>query len=403
MIKIISNIVIVCLFLGCSKEKVLKKNSYIDEDALFLSGYINNKNDKSIAIFGYMLQQKGIRLFIDTGLGWQQMSIKYDNRNLAYYCDLQQISFKPNKLYRFKMTSEHYRDSLLIEKMLPDSFNAKVTTNYPSKLEFLTILSVNGKWQKTDSYTHDIYTFGSRGDTLNQVIPISGNLYQAKFLPYLRDLSRGGTNLEDFETINGVNIYNGIRLPYQSTFSSQCVFTSIVQKYWFTVTRFYKSDFEYINSICDNVKNEGNPFFLNYQPKHINRSNSGKLYGIIVGTYISGTNTFTISDPSDTLLTISIRLNGKDIIDDPNYRITRAVVKNFSFDNFYMSNGRFCFTENVLRTIFEDCQNGSKYDKTQNITIQFAVRDKATNITKLTNSIVFKYENHRTDLVFNVQ
>jgi hypothetical protein len=396
-------ILIICQLLSCSKEKKIKKNSYINEDAIFLSGYINNKSDKSIAIFGFDLPAKGISFYIDSGIGWQQQTINYDGKILAYYCDLTKFKFKPNYKYRFKLFSKYYNDSLVLEKSLPDSFNTIVNTSYPLKTEFFSTLKFSGPTQNGSIYSHDIYTSGTRGDTINQVSPLSGNIYQSKFLPYLRDLSRREGNLDDFISINNLNVYDGIRLPYQITYLPKCFYNPIVQKIWYSATRFYKSDFEYINSICENIINEGNPFFINYQPKNIVKSHSGKIFGVVVSSFISGPNSFIINDPSDTLITLAIKLKGKDIIDDPGYRITRAVVKNFSFDYFYKAPNKYCFTENALRIMFEKCQIDSKYDKSKDITIQFAVLNKLTNKTKLTNSITFKYSQTQTNFIFEVQ
>lgn len=389
------------LFLSaCTKEKVLPRNGFPDQGDIFLSAYITNTKDNRIAIFGRQLLDQQIELYFDTGLGFFKLPLKYLPKDFEFESDLSKIRFRPYQVYGIKLISRVFNDSLVLYKTLPDSFKPSANVTYPNKAEYYCNLKVNDA-QNQGKYTHDLRYDGSWFDTTSFTISNSGNVYRSMLLPYLRDIVGATEPLSSIETLNGISVFEGVRFPFHSLYTnnSSCDYNSFVQKYNVVLTRFYSEDFEYINSLCDNVANYGNPFFQNYQPKGLTFSKGGKMFGIFLSSYITYTSV-TIADNSDTAVKIFVRDKGVDIIGDPNYFVGFKMYKKFS-NQLYRGKNCIFGTDNLIRH-FYGCP-GSAYRKENEATVQMQVFNYTTKTTKLTEIKTFDLTKTPISLVFEVQ
>lgn len=390
---------IIILGNSCAKEKTLNKSNFPDNGEIFLSGYINNNGDNQISIYGKNLLEIGIKLYIDTGYGFQELPIVYNHLYFQYDCSLKHIHFQSGKDYLFKILSIKYADSLIFKEALPEDFTPIISVNYPNPTEFYATLKLKPNIINPNEYTHDINYSGFFGDTINQNMPLYGNLYFSKNLPHILNLDGNTQSLAEVEKMNELSLLQGIRIPHYSMFNSECNYVAVTQKIKFSLTRFYFNDFEYIKSISENILNIGNPFFLNYQLKNIEKSQKNKIYGIIVGTNISKNNSIVIHDKSDTAIKIYIKYNGTDIIGNTNYKTSILEYKNIEFKTLYLGDNFWYFSSSILKHLYSKCQK--TLNKENEILIQFNVYDKINKKTKTTNKIIFKLT--QTPIVLNFE
>ncbi len=393
-------LIILILKTSCTKEKKLYKSGFPENGEIFISGYLNNIGDNQISIFGKNLIDLGIDVFIDTGFGFEKLSLVYDQSQYKYDINLRNFSFKPSKTYKFKITSTKYNDSCEFIETIPENINPQVEITYPSLTEYFATLKFGQLIDNSKIYAHDINYSGSLGDTLSQNVPLFGNIYLSRELPNILELDGRIPSFEEVEKLNKLNAFNGIRIPHYSMFMGKCRYISVSQKIKFTISRFFKDDFEYIKSISENIINSGNPFFLNYQLKNIVKSKKQKIYGIIVSSNISRNNNVVVSDNSDTSIKVFIKDNGINIIGNPNYRISILESKNIDFSILYNGDKCWYLSSCIVEYLYNSCDK--KYFRDNEISIQFSVYDKINKKLKNSNKINFKINQSPIILNFEI-
>ena len=395
------HILVVCLISSCSREPVLKRDGFPDKGEVFVAAYINNVKDNGLSIYGKQLTETGITAAIDTGTGFQNLVLTYNPTLFQYDALMNAYSFVPGKTYRFKVVSSFLNDSIIIEKRLPERFTLNSLITYPSIDQYYCKMTLNDLVSDRTTYIHDVQYWGSADTILRPVFPGGqGNRYTAKELPWIKTFGNNPDVFQNLTDLNGVDLYSGVRIPYVAT-TCDYIPTDDIRQIQAQVIRFTRTDYDYITSMYENVDNQGNPFFLNYQAKNIEHSPNGKIFGKVVGAYLATTNQNRIKDNSPILLKIFVKdKNGNDLIGNPNYAVgyddiggPRLQVRKTNFN--YV-----CTSENMMHYQY-DCF-GFAPDRS-NVVIRFSVFDYTLSRAYITNTVTIDLKDLPKDIVLNIQ
>lgn len=384
-IKIHKSIFILILFFSCTKEKILKKNEFPDNGEIFVSGFINNLNDNKIEIYGKNLLEDKLSVYIDTGLGYMPQILKYNEKEYLFEVDLTNYKFRFNKNYKFKIHTNKHNDSLIINKQLPPFFNTNYNLNQSDKKYFNCQYFISNV--QNDLYYYDIvYKYPiSLKDT--NISSTSSNTYYSSNLPSIRSTYSFNNKLEEATTLNNINLENGIRIPHSYNYSNNCGYLSTNQKFKPLVYKFSEKDYQFINSLYDNIVNYGNPFFLFYQIKSLEESHKKKILGNIVGGTINEYKHYIhVKDYSDTILKIYINdKNGVNIFGNPRYKISYGPAYTSILELELGSNLYFC-TQNSLEKTMGSCSNLPQ-GVNRRFLYEFRIYDNVQRKTYFTNKV----------------
>lgn len=401
--------------MACTKEKILKKNNFPDKGEVYMVGYINNipgnglttsniiKN-LGISIYGKNVANMGISLYLDTGIGFEKLPIVYVSKYFQYDYDMSFYRFVPYKKYTFKLVSKLLNDSLIIEKYLPNNYSIETEQKYISKNEYFFTHRIIDTDNINDFIYDNTYNSGSSGDTFKGGVAYNGyaSLYSATNLP---DIKNGDYNTySEILNINNYSITDELRIPFTG---NKCSYIPYQTKdFILEFYKFHNADFEYITSAHQNIINYGNPFFLSYQLKNIQKSKSEKLFGYIVAANVQRSEIYKIRDNSEQMAKIYIKdINGVDIINNANYYISSSGISGIKNKIGYKKDNSlnyFYITENQILYYLSDC-NDFNSDKNPKFGYQFTIRNNITGKTSKTQEIITDLNNLPKDLIFTLK